>query len=431
MTISRIATHEFGATMRITRYRLANGLGVLLLLDDSAPVACYQTWLAVGSRHEHEGKTGIAHLLEHLMFNETENVPYGEFDRRLEAVGADTNAATFLDWTYYTISLPAEALPTVVELEADRLSNLVLREPQVTSEREVVANERRQTVDDDVDGAMTERLYCEAFRRHGYRWPTIGFMADIEGLTTADCQRHYQTYYAPNNATLVVAGDVNEEQLLDLVERHYGSLPASDLPPDPAIVEPPQQAERRVAMSLPTAAAKVAMGYRSPAMGEPDHATLVLLNEILFGGRASRVHRRLVQELEVASEVHGSIGHFKDPSLYDIYLTVRPGAELAAMLAALDEVLAEVLAGSVTPEEVERAQARVELATLQGLETAAGKAEQIGFYDTVLGDPGALFGRLEAFRSADADRIHAAAKRYLQPSSRTVVEVRPTGEVSS
>ncbi|MBW2457767.1 MAG: insulinase family protein, partial [Deltaproteobacteria bacterium] len=423
-----IGTHTFGATMRITRYRLDNGLGLLLLSDGSAPVACYQTWFAVGSRHEQQGKTGIAHFLEHLMFNETENVPYGEFDRRLELVGADTNAATFLDWTYYTVSLPAEALPTIVELESDRMANLVLRDPQVASEREVVVNERRQTVDDDVDGAMTERLYCEAFRQHGYRWPTIGFMADIEGLSTADCQRQYQTFYAPNNATLVVTGDVDEAQLLELVEQHYGQLKPSALPPDPGLVEPVQEAERRVTMRLPTASAKVAMGYRCPAMGDADHPTLVLLNEILFGGRASRVHRRLVQELEIASEVHGSIGHFQDPSLYDIYLTVRPGADSGAVQRALDEVLAEVVTGPVTQAEVERAQARVELATLQGLETAAGKAEQIGFYDTVLGDPGALFSRLEAFRSAGRDAIHEAAKRYLQTRSRTVVEVHPAGD---
>ncbi len=428
MAITTIATHAFGTTMRITRYRLDNGLGLLLLADDSAPVACYQTWFAVGSRHEQQGKTGIAHFLEHLMFNETENVPYGEFDRRLELLGADTNAATFLDWTYYTVSLPAEALPTIVELESDRMANLVLRDAQVDSEREVVANERRQSVDDDVDGAMTERLYSEAFRHHGYRWPTIGFMADIEGLTTADCQRQYETFYAPNNATLVVAGAVDEAQLLQLVQQHYGPLKPSVLPPDPGIVEPAQQAERRVTMGLPAASAKLAMGYRCPAMGEPDHPILVLLNEILFGGRASRVHRRLVQELEIASEAHGSIGHFRDPSLYDIYLTVRPGADAAGVLQALDEVLGEVVARPVSQAEVERAQARVELATLQGLETAAGKAEQIGFYDTVLGDPGALFGRLEAFRSANRASIHEVAKGYLQPRSRTVVELQPTEE---
>ncbi len=425
MAPTRIATHGFGSSMRITRYRLDNGLGLLVLVDHSAPVVCYQTWFAVGSRHEREGKTGIAHLLEHLMFNETENVPYGEFDRRVEALGADTNAATFLDWTFYTVSLPAEALVRIMELESERMANLVLRDPQVDSEREVVANERRQTVDDDVDGAVTERLYREAFQRHGYRWPTIGFMADIEGLTTADCRHHYETYYAPNNATLVVVGDLDEAALLASVERYYGHLRPSVIPPESTAVEPPQQAERRLSMRLPTASPKLAIGYRCPAMSNADHPILVLLNEILFGGRASRVHRRLVQERELASDVQGGIGHFRDPSLYDIYVTARPDEDLAAIQATLDAVLDEVVANPVSGTELERAQARVELATLQGLETAAGKAEQIGFYETVLGDPAALFGRLDAFRGATREAIHQAAKRYLTRRARTVVELYP------
>jgi len=422
---TRIGNYGFGPRLGITRYQLDNGLGLLVLVDPSAPVVCYQTWFAVGSRHEHEGKTGIAHLLEHLMFNETRDLPYGEFDRQVEAAGAESNAATFLDWTFYTVSLPADALPLIMTLESERMSNLVLRDPQVQSEREVVANERRQTVDDDVDGAVTERLYKEAFRRHGYRWPTIGFMADIEGLTTADCRRHYDTYYAPNNATLVVVGDLDEAALLRAAEEHYGHLQPSELPAENAEPEPPQTAERRLSMRLPTASPKLVMGYRCPALGDADHPIVVLLNEILFGGRASRVHRRLVQELELASEAHGSIGHFRDPSLYDIYIAARPGQNLAPVQAALDAVFEQVVAESVTEAELERAQARVELATLQGLETASGKAEQIGFYDTVLGEPGALFGRLDAFRSATREAIHEAAKRYLMRRSRTVIELVP------
>jgi zinc protease len=222
-----------------------------------------------------------------------------------------------------------------------------------------------------------------------------------------------------------VVGDVDEASLLRLAEQRYGHLKPSEIPPERNAVEPPQTGERRLSMRLPTASPKLAMGYRCPAMGEPDHPVLVLLNEILFGGRASRVHRRLVQDLELASEVHGAVGHFRDPSLYDIYIAARPGGDLGAVQASLDAVLNEVVADSVSEAELERAQARVELATLQGLETVGGKAEQIGFYDTVLGDPGALFGRLDAFRSATVEAVHQAAKHYLTAQSRTVVELEP------
>src|SRR3954466_4873821 len=201
-------TIPFGPSMRVERFVLGNGLRVLVLEDHVAPVISLQTWFGVGSRHEKPGKTGIAHLFEHLMFGETEDVAHGAFDRMLEEAGAETNAATFLDWTCYHANLPKDALALAMKLEAGRIAKLVLRDPQVSSEKEVVANERRQRGDDDVDGSVSELLYKEAFKKHGYGWPTIGWMEDIQGFTTEDCTAFYKTYYAPNNAVLVVVGDV-------------------------------------------------------------------------------------------------------------------------------------------------------------------------------------------------------------------------------
>src|SRR5262249_4213556 len=175
---------RFGSTLAVDRFVLGNGMRVLTLVDDAAPVVCLQTWFGVGSRHELLGKTGLAHLFEHLMFGETENQPHGSFDRLLEEAGAETNAATVLDWTYYHTNLPKDALELSLRLEADRMAHLVLREPQVSSEKEVVTNERRQRVDDDVDGSVSELLYKEAFRLHAYHAPTIGWMEDIQGFTT-------------------------------------------------------------------------------------------------------------------------------------------------------------------------------------------------------------------------------------------------------
>ncbi|HYJ10172.1 MAG TPA: pitrilysin family protein, partial [Polyangiaceae bacterium] len=197
----------FGASLTIERFVMQNGLMVLLCEDKSAPVVSVHTWFRVGSRHEHEGKTGLAHLFEHLMFNEIEGRGPGEFDRMLEEAGAESNASTWLDWTQYNIAIPKEQLSLVLKLEAERMSKLVLREPQVTSEKEVVANERRYRVDDDVEGAVNELLWATAFTRHAYKWPTIGWMKDIEGFTTQDCEAFYRAYYAPNNAVLVISGD--------------------------------------------------------------------------------------------------------------------------------------------------------------------------------------------------------------------------------
>lgn len=422
-------TIAFGPSMRVERFVLGNGLRVLVLEDHVAPVVCLQTWFGVGSRHERDGKTGIAHLFEHLMFGETETTPHGAYDRMLEEAGAETNAATYLDWTFYHTNLPAEALELSLRLESNRMSQLVLREPQVAREKDVVANERRQRVDDDVDGAVNEMLYKEAFREHGYRHPTIGWMDDILGFTTEDCVSFYKTYYSPNNATMVVVGDVDIGQVLRLVQETYGHMPPAVLPVEDVRPEPPQVEERRLSTKKPTPTHKLAIGYRCPALGDFDHAPLLLLNEILFGGRSSRVHRALVQKLEIASEIRGYVGSFRDPGLYDIYISAREGHTAAELLEALDEILDRVCAEPVTEKELDKVKGRIEFGLLQGLETVSGKAEQIGFYQTVLGDPGAIFDRLALYRRVTLSDLLRVARRYLVRSARTVIEVFPDGSV--
>lgn len=423
------AAIPFGPAMQVERFMLGNGLRVLVLADDAAPVVCVQVWFGVGSRHEKVGKTGIAHLFEHLMFGETETFDHGAFDKLLEEAGADTNAATFLDWTYYVANLPKDALPLVIRLEAERMTKLVLRDPQVSSEKEVVANERRQRVDDDVDGAVSEILYKEAFTAHAYGWPTIGWMEDIQGFTTDDCTAFYKTYYAPNNAVMVVTGDVKAADVLRLVQASYGKVEPSVIPIEDVHPEPPQTEERRSTVNKPTPTQKAAIGYKSPALGDFDHPPLVLLNEILFGGRSSRVHRALVQEKEIATEVRGFVGLFREPSLYDIYLVARGEHASAELIAALDAIFEDVKRTPPTEAELNKAKARIELSLLQGLETVSGKAEQIGFYETVLGSPAALFERLEMYRRVKRDDLLRVARRYLVNGARTVVEVIPDGSL--
>jgi zinc protease len=410
---------------RVQRFLLGNGLRLLLLVDRSAPVLSYFTWFRVGSRHEKPGKTGLAHLFEHLMFNETEGLAANEFDRKLEENGAESNAATWLDWTYYYESLPRDRFQLAVKLESERMARLVLREPQVTSEKEVVANERRMRVDDDVEGTANEILYKTAFTRHPYHWPTIGWMTDIEGFTPEDCAAFYRTYYAPNNATVIVVGDVAEKDVLTRIRDAYGAIPASEIPEEDTHPEPPQNEARLVELSKPTPSEKLLVGYRGPALGDADHPTCVVLNEILFGGRASRLYRDLVTTREACTEVRGWVSTFRDPGLYELYFTARPGVTSKDVLAAVETQLARVRDELVESEELDRAKARLELGLLQSLETTSGKAEQIGFYDTVLGDPCAAFRRLERYRRVTAGEIRTAARRYFVPEARTIVKVLP------
>jgi zinc protease len=415
----------FGPRLFIEHFRMKNGMDVLLLKDKSAPVISFHTWFRVGSRHEKPGKTGLAHLFEHLMFNEVEGLAPGAFDKRMEAAGADNNASTWLDFTQYQEAFPKQHLKTVIELEAKRMHQLVLRKPQVDSEKEVVKNERLFRVDDDVEGFAEELLWKTAFKQHAYHWPTIGFMQDIEGFTIDDCEAFYRAYYAPNNATVVVVGDLNEYKTLNLLRDHYGHIPASLLPVEDIEPEPPQDAERRLCIEQPTTTHKLIMGYKGPALGDRDHVVMSVLVEILTGGKASRLHQHLVRDLTIASEVAGFVGPHHHPSLIEFSVSARAEHTAEELLIEFDRELEKVVNLPVAPDELTQAIHRMELSTLCSLESADAKASSIGFYFTLLGAPGAVFDRLQIARTTTLADLRFAARRFLSPNNRTVILVAP------
>ena len=419
-----LSERPFGDALRLRRFRLGNGLTVLTLVDRSAPTVSYHSWFRVGSRHERPGKTGLAHLFEHLMFNETRSHPPGDFDRLMEGAGAEANAATWTDWTYYYENAPRDALRLLIELESDRMANLVLRVPQVSSEKEVVANERKLRVDDDVEGKALELLYENAFRRHPYRWPTIGSMNDIRGFNVKDCREFYRTHYAPGNATVVIAGDFDESRALSLVQQNYGDLPGTRVAQTrKPSKEPAQRAERVCQLAAPTPTEKLLVGYRAPSFLDSDTPALVIANEVMFGGQSSRLHRLFCLDEEIALSVRGSISPFVDPGLFEMWIFLREGKSRAEALALLDREISRL--GSEGPSEVEleKAISQLELSFLHSMETAGGKAEQIGFYEIVANDGAAVFERLAAYRDVLAADVKRAVAKYLRPSRRTRVEI--------
>ena len=418
----------FCGSLLLYRFALGNGLQIRIVPDSSAPVLSYHTWFRVGSRHERPGKTGLAHLFEHLMFNETRRIPYGEFDRRIETAGGETNASTWTDFTQYHAELPSSELPLIIDLEAQRMSELLLREPQVVSEKEVVANERRYRVDDDVEGAAAELLYSVAFTEHSYRFPTIGLMEDIEGFTTADCEAFYRTYYAPNNAVLVIVGDVELQRTLQLIQQHYGALGAADIPAAQVVVEPPQVGERYQELTRETPTPKLLLGYWAPEITHPDHIVLSLICDLLCSGRGSRLYRKLLREQEFVSDLSASVTPFVEPGLMECWFSLRAGVETEQVLAVVDEAIRELQTEPPSPAELERAANRYELGLLQSLETASGKADQIGFHDAIVGDAGAMFARLQAYRNTTPEDVSRVATQYLQPASRTRIVIAPAGD---
>lgn len=423
-----VGTRAFGAAHRLREFRLGNGLRLLTVVDRAAPVVSFMTWIDVGSRHEKPGKTGLAHLFEHLMFAGTERNPPGQFDRLVESAGAESNAATWVDWTQYYENLPADMLPLAIDLESDRLANLRLDPQVVATEKDVVANERRFRVDDDVDGSAGELLYATAFAKHPYRHPTIGSMKDILGFTSHDCEAFRRTHYVPNRITLVAVGDFDELDLLSRVARAYGRIEPGQKRREVKVIEPSQRKERRARLRKPTATEKLAIGYHAPAMPHDDYTVLSVVSDILFGGRSARLHRALVHEAEVCTDVSASVTPFRDPGLYELWLTARPGVKATKLLSMLDRELERVIAKGVTESELERAKNRTELAHLQALETASGKAEQIGFHALVEGDPTAVHRGLARCRAVTVEDAMRVAKTYLRPSARTVVFVEPGEE---
>ncbi|MGB8330706.1 MAG: pitrilysin family protein [Polyangiales bacterium] len=422
-----VRADAFGDALTLRRFRLGNGLTVLTLVDRSAPTVSYHTWFRVGSRHERPGKTGLAHLFEHLMFNQTRAHPPGDFDRLMERAGAEANAATWTDWTCYYENAPRDALALLIELEADRMSNLVLRVAQVSSEKEVVANERKLRVDDDIEGKAVELLYQSAFRHHPYRWPTIGWMDDIRGFTVQDCQAFYRSHYAPSNATIVIAGDFDEQRALLLVQRHYGGLSGSRTDKVPvAPKEPAQRAERVFRLTAPTPTEKLLIGYHAPAFSHPDTPALVVANEVLFGGRSSRLYRLFCLDKEIALSVRGSISPFVDPGLFEMWIFLRQGKRRADALKLLDQELDRLGSRGPSELELEKAINQLELSFLHSMETAGGKAEQIGFYETVCNDGAGVFNRLAAYREVTVGDVKRAVAKYLRSTRRTRVEILRT-----
>jgi zinc protease len=416
-----------GVTAR--RYRLAsNGLGLITAIDRRAPIVALQTWYRVGSRHERPGATGMAHLFEHLMFGQTEKMPPGEFDRLVERTGGESNAATWVDWTYYRLSLPTRDLALGIRLESERMQHLVLEPTPVEAERDVVTNERRERVEDDVDGWLDEQLMAQAFTQHPYRWPTIGWMEDIRALSLPDIRAFYRTWYAPNNATLVCVGDFDEQALLDLVATSYGHIEAAQLPDVTRVVEPEQTRERVVRAPKPIATDRLLVGYKAPGQDEPDWAVLEIIATILAGCPSARLYRRLVIEKELASSVDAQLTPFRDPSLLRLAVTAARGHRADEILAVIDSELAQMVARPPEKLEVEKAKAIAETDFWTSLVDVDGKAEALGHYETALGDfrkVSAIAERLAAVTVEDVARV---LRGTLIPSRRTIVIAEPEAD---
>ena len=424
-----VETVPFGLlreTAPIDRFRLDNGLTVLVHEDHQAPVFAYHTWFKVGSRHEVPGRTGMAHLFEHLMFKETKTLGAGEFDRIMERNGGTTNAATWVDWTYYHEKLPASKLELAVRLEADRMGNMILGPHQLESEREVVMNERRLRVDNDPDGRAYESLYSTAFgAEHPYGWPTIGWMEDIRAIGLDDCLAFYETYYSPNNATVVVVGDVDTRHVMELVAQHYGAYEAQPTPADEPNPPSRQDAQRYVELALPLSSDRLVLGYHAPSILDPDVFGVEVLAETLCNSDSARLQKRLLYDDELASHAAAWVAGFRYPGLFHLDVHLKPGASAERALAVVDEEIARICAEPPGEMELERARVKVEVQLVRNLLSVDSKAHLLGLYETTAGDFKKVLTSMDELRAVTAADVSRVARRVLREDRRTVLMARP------
>ena len=408
---------------------LDNGLKIIVWPDHDIPNIALYNFVRAGGRNEYPGITGLSHFFEHMMFLGTANLAPGEFDSTMEAAGGSNNAYTSSDLTVYSDWFPRSALETVLQLEADRFANLQTYADSVAAEREVVASERRSSVDDNNWRKLYEQMRATAFLAHPYQNPVLGWPSDIASWTEQDLALYYRSYYAPNNRTLVISGDVTPAEIFTLAEEYFAPTAAQPPPPPVRTIEPPQQGARRIVVEADAQTPMLHLAFHAGSATAPETLPLNLLLNILVGGESARLHRLLVEELQLAIDVGGFQDEGFDPGLVYFYATLPPGGDLAAVESHLLEELQRVGRDGVTEAELQKAR-NITLADFwRGLATIDGKAEALGEYEVLHGDYERLFELPDNLAAATVDDLQGVAARIFRPGNMTLGVLQAPAEV--
>jgi len=425
-------------TIEFSDERLPNGLRLIVAEDHLAPVAAVNIWYAVGSKHEEPGKTGFAHLFEHVMFQGSAHVSKAEHISLIQSIGGTMNGTTWLDRTNYFETVPSHQLELALWLEADRMGTLLdaLSQENLDNQREVVKNEKRWSYDNRPYGSWWEHMLAGLFPpEHPYHHTTIGSMADLDAASLEDVKAFFRMHYAPNNAVLSIVGDVDPSQVQDWVGRYFGGIPANpDLPVQIAggDLPPTLGRERREVVADRVPHARVYWGFRSPLFGDPRLDALDLAGQILAGGKGSRLHRRLVREERLALDVAmSSAGCVLGSSVTAGWATARPGVDVAALEAAYWEELERLATTAPTADELERAKALTEADELGALQRVEERADRLSMYATLFDDPGLVNTILPRYLSVTADQIRDVCRDVFREDNRLVMVYEPAAETAA
>jgi len=417
----------YAYALDVTEHTLKNGLKVLLLEDQKAPTATFQIWYRVGSRDENVGKTGLSHLLEHMMFKGTEKYGPKTFSQTIKRAGGVDNAFTSKEYTGYFQLLASDriALPL---LEADRMRNLVLTKESVLSERDVVMEERRLRYEDDPQRLVFEKVMALAFLNHPYRWPVIGWMSDLKSLNPDDLNAHYRTYYAPNNAVIIVVGDIKKEEMLAKIKEEFGDIPAGPPIPQVAIEEEEQRGERRFFLRKEAELPFIISAYKVPDLKHEDSFALEVLGSILSDGKSSRLYQNLVYDQQIAlSAWAGYEGFYKDPFLFLTGATAASGRQIEDVEKAINNEIEKIKKAAPSEIEVQRAKNQIEASFIMGQDSIYMQARMIGTFEMIGGWQ--LWERyLEGIRKVTPGDVSRVAEKYLIPDTRTTGILIPEKE---
>jgi zinc protease len=405
---------------------LTNGLRIVTHEDHSTPVINLQMWYHVGSKDEKAGRTGFAHLFEHLMFQGSANVKPDQHDKIINASGGTSNAYTNDDVTVYWETFPANYLEKVLWLEADRLASLDVSEETFKREREVVKEERLTRIENPPYGDLVEQLYDAAFVEHPYKHLTIGSMADLNAATIQDVRNFFKMYYVPNNATMVIAGDFRTEQALELVKTYFGGIPKGQTAlTRNNVQEPSQQKERRLSRSKPVPLPAYVAGYHIPPDGHPDAYPLTIASMILSQGRSSRIYQSIVYDKQLAVEADASGNFTEDPNLFFAVLIMNRGASIEEGEKAMNAEIMRLTSEPVTDKELQKAKNSIRSDYTFGRESVQQKAGALGHAAVIHNDLSSINKEYDLFMKVTKEDIIRVAKAYLKPENRTVLIVNP------
>ena len=415
-------THEF---------QLSNGLKLIIREDHRSPTVAHMVWYRAGSMDEVNGKTGVAHVLEHMMFKGTDKVKAGEFSRLVAAVGGRENAFTSRDYTAYFQQVEKSKLDEVIKLEADRMSNLNFDDAEFLKEIQVVMEERRLRTEDNPSSLLNESLMATAYMSSPYRHPVVGWMNDLQNMTAADAREWYRSWYKPNNATIVIAGDVDAKQVLATIEKYYGAVSAQVLPVRKPQIEPQQKGIKQVQVKAPADSAQLAMAWKVPRLepgklDDPEPYALELLTAVLDGYDNARLNRTLVKQEKVVNDV--GVGYdmvSRGPELFQINATMAKGKSVAQAQASIRKAIDEIKQKGALESELKRIKVRILSEQIYKRDSIFGQAMEIGSTEMAGFSWKDIDYMLEKMQTITPEQVQAVTKRYLVDEGLTIAVLDP------